>query len=311
MSFVYAINRKNFMIMSDMKITFNEGLMRQWRSEDKIKSIEQFGMIKSIIINPHLVICFAGNNIDKAAELIRKIKNKEQELENILKLAFDIHLKSKDDDIEFLICYCKNKRELISIKNRQIIRNCEIAWIGSITAYKELKKLESKIPIDKIKGRSTIVVGNNNKAYQESIDEEITYEMEMESIFEKVLESNIDDTVGDMPVRITMLGNEDHFEYMGCIRCIMSSWPQTVKPQENCLLFEGVGKGSFCCNVYCSVNNYCYYIYEAGFGVIYTDKENFADGLSGLKFPELYHVDIDTFDKIALENGAYKCFDLL
>ena len=81
MSFVYAINRKNFMIMSDMKITFNEGLMRQWRSEDKIKSIEQFGMIKSIIINPHLVICFAGNNIDKAAELIRKIKNKEQELE--------------------------------------------------------------------------------------------------------------------------------------------------------------------------------------------------------------------------------------
>lgn len=121
MSFVYAINSVDFSILSDTKIDLNENLKNLWNTEAERQLIKQVGLIKSVIVSPNIVVCYAGNNIDKAAELLREVKIAGNNLDKIIEVAFNIHNTAQIDDIEFIIGYCdKNKRELISIKNKQL-----------------------------------------------------------------------------------------------------------------------------------------------------------------------------------------------
>lgn len=128
----------------DTKISLNENLNNLWDTEEQKRLIEQVGLIKSIIVLPNIVVCYAGNDIDKAAALLRKIKSVELSLERVIDSAFEIHKKAKVDDIEFIVGYCdENGKELISIKNGEMIRNCKVAWIGSWYAYNEFKHRET------------------------------------------------------------------------------------------------------------------------------------------------------------------------
>jgi hypothetical protein len=83
-----------------------------------------------------------------------------------------------------------------------------------------------------------------------------------------------------------------------------------VKSGEAIVLYQGVAKGSFSCNIYQSKYNFCCYIYEDNLGIVYTDEGNYVRGLEGLKFPKLYKTDKQSFDIIAASNGAYSCIDL-
>ena len=55
--------------------------------------------MKSVIVSPNMVICYAGNNIDNAAELLRKVKNSSCNLDEIISAAFEIHSTSGKDAI--------------------------------------------------------------------------------------------------------------------------------------------------------------------------------------------------------------------
>ena len=149
MSFVYAMNDVIFSIMSDTKIGIKDNLPKLWNSESEKRLVTQIGLMKSIIVSPNIVIGYAGNNINKAAELLRNVTTSSGNLEEILSVASKIHTSSDEDAIEFIIAYCdEHTRELISVKNQQVIRNCKVAWLGSWEAYNAFKRLESLISED-------------------------------------------------------------------------------------------------------------------------------------------------------------------
>lgn len=145
MSFIYAMNDVIFSILSDTKIDLKDDREKFWKAESDRRLVKQIGLIKSIIVSPNLVICYAGNNISKAAELLRKVKCMPLDMEEIVDRAFKIHINSGVDDIEFLIAYYDQTRELVSIKNHQVIRKCKSAWLGSFHAYEEFTRLVSQI----------------------------------------------------------------------------------------------------------------------------------------------------------------------
>lgn len=312
MSFVYAINSVDFSIMSDTKINLNENLKNLWSTEAERQLIRQVGLIKSVIVSPNIVVCYAGNNIDKAAELLREIKTIGNSLDQVIEVAFNIHNTAQINDIEFIIGYCdKNKRELISIKNKQLVRNCKVAWIGSWDAYNEFKRMENEIADEKIKEKQVVVFDENGKMYEESIDEELAIIWELEDIFRKIVESGVDSSVGGMAIRIKIPEGENVFQYMAGTSFISSGWPQKLECGEAMMFYQGAEKGSFCCNIYQSKSNFCCYIYEDNLGIVYTDEEIYVQGLEGMKFPKLYKMDKEKFDFVAEDNGAYSCADLL
>ena len=312
MSFVFAINDGEFLVVSDTKIGINENLSRLWKDETSKNLIKQLGMIKSIIVSPHIVISYAGNNIDKAAFLLNEVKTKSYDLEKIIKTAFDIHSCAQPDDIEFIIAYYegRNHNELISIKNKEIIRNCKRAWLGSHDAYKEFMRLEQKIPEEKYKNSAVTVIDNSTGMHQERMDEKIAYVYELENIFAAVVKSGIDPSVGGSIVRVKIPEGENYFEYMGGISCISGGWPQEIKLGENIMFCQGREAGSFCCNIYQSEQEFCCYIYEDDLGIVYTDEVCYSSGLEGMKCPKLYKMDKQEFDKVAAEKGAYSCVEL-
>ena len=312
MSFVYAINSVDFSIMSDTKINLNENLKNLWNTEAERQLIKQVGLIKNVIVSPNIVVCYAGNNIDKAAELLREIKTIGNNLDQIIEVAFNIHNTAQIDDIEFIIGYCdKNRRELISIKNKQLVRNCKAAWIGSWHAYNEFKRMENEIADEKIKGRKAIVCDKDGKMCEEPVDEELARIWELENIFSKVVESGVDSTVGGMTVRIKIPEDENTFQYMAGMSLISSDWPQKLECGDAIMFYQGAEKGSFCCSIYQSKSNFCCYIYEDNLGIVYTDEEKYVHGLEGMKFPKFYKMDKEKFDLIAENNGAFSCVDLL
>ena len=285
MSFIYAENKESFAIFSDTKITTDDRLEKQWNSSEEKHLLEQIGSIKSIIISPNIVICYAGNNLDKAAELLRIIKSRSDNLEDIVALASHIHNNSGENMIEFLVAYCDDyKRELISIKNNLVVRNCTAAWIGSLIAYKKFKELEEQYSKRKTKNQYDYLC--------------------IRECFLQAIESGTDPTVGGMVVSIKALEYINTFQYMEQVTATTSSWPQTIIPGERVKFFEGAGKGSYSCFVYQSKKDFCYYVYENNSGIVYTDEVSFAKGLEGLKFPVIYKVDRQQFDVIAERHGA-------
>ena len=238
MSFVYAINSVDFSIMSDTRISLNDELANLWNTEEERRLIRQVGLIKSVIVSPNVVVCYAGNNIDKAAELLRKTKSVGNNLEQIIDIAYEIHNTAEEDDIEFIVGYCdENTRELISIKNRQLVRNCKIAWIGSWDAYNEFKRLENEISVQELKGRK--LIKEDGRIHEKFIDEELAKIRKLEDIFREVVESGVDSTVGGMVVRIKIPTGENTFQYMAGKRITSSSWPQKLECGESVTFYQG------------------------------------------------------------------------
>ena len=310
MSFVYAVNDVVFSILSDTKIVLDDNLVGQWNREDERDLVKQFGLIKSVIVSPNMVICYAGNNIDNAARLLRKMKNSSYNLDEIISVAFEIHATSGKEAIEFIIAYCDSEiRELVSIKDQQLYRNCKAVWLGSIEAYKEFRRLECEISTDDVKGKKSITYTEDGQFIEEDIDENIVRAYQIEECFSKVVYSGCDPSVGGMPVRIRWMENESAFQYMEGTIAVASNWPQILKPGDSIEFLQGADKGSFCCSVYQSSRNYCCYVYEDECGIVFTDDVVYDLGLEGMKFPKLFKTDKRSFDEIAKQNGAYSSFD--
>lgn len=309
MSFIYAINSAELSIMSDTKISLNDQLEKLWNTEDERRIIKQIGLIKSVIVSPNIVVSYAGNKIDKAAELLREIKSVGNSLEQIIEIAYKIHNDAEKDDIEFIIGYCdKTNRELISIKNGKVVRNCKTAWLGSWDAYNEFKRMENELY--KIKRKKNIDIESTGNVHERFLDEEVDRIKGLEKIFREVIESGIDSTVGGMVVSIKIPNGENTFQYMAEIKLRASSWPQILELGESAQFYQGAEQGSYCCNIYQSKINFCCYIYEDKLGIVYTDELNYNQSLKGIKFPKLYKLDKEEFDLIAESNGAYSCFDV-
>lgn len=151
MSFVYAVKspiefdgqtHQLAHIYSDTKISLFGAIKANWGDMTR-RSVERYGLIKSIIISPTCCISFAGNNIALAHQLLETLHElKKFSEEELLHHAFKIHSEHDPDDVEFIICLANEdgETEIICIKEGNIERNCLIAWIGSYDAFKALQK---------------------------------------------------------------------------------------------------------------------------------------------------------------------------
>lgn len=151
MSFVYAVKfpiecdghtHKCTHIYSDTKISLYGAIKSNWGDMTR-RSVERYGLIKSIIISPNCCISFAGNNIALAHQLLETLyEMKEFSEEELLYHAFKIHAEHPSDDVEFIICLASEdgEIEIIRIKEHKIERNCPSAWIGSYDAFRTLQE---------------------------------------------------------------------------------------------------------------------------------------------------------------------------
>lgn len=157
MSFIYAIKHsiendgqtyKCTNVYCDTKTLLYGASKLNWGEKTR-RSIERYGLIKSIIVAPRCCISFAGNDIALAHQLLEILSEmKEFSEEELLYHALRIHTDHPPDKIEFIICLAdeNGETEIICIKNHYIQRNCSIAWIGSYAAFKALRKYQSGNP---------------------------------------------------------------------------------------------------------------------------------------------------------------------
>ena len=129
MSFVYAQKiGQSIAIFADTKITFDTGAPHFFGPETE-KRVRQFGMIKNIIVSKNFCICFAGNNILYANELLQQINSVS--LEQILQLALNINRKDIANGAEFIVCYADKTTQLIYQIKDGVCEELPLAWVGS------------------------------------------------------------------------------------------------------------------------------------------------------------------------------------
>ena len=142
MSFVYAFHDgEGITVISDTKIGIDQNA-KGWESQQMKSNIETLGIIKCMILNPHLLLAFAGNNIMYANNLVGRLKEKAYTINEMIQWAYDILLQAEENGIEFIICYFDKKEQIIvSIKDKKEPEILPFAWIGSVDTFKEYRRL--------------------------------------------------------------------------------------------------------------------------------------------------------------------------
>lgn len=143
-----------------------------------------FGQLKTVLLNPYITISFSGLP-DYVKDVLQPFYQKKFPNSNsilvvnsILFKCLEVNKKS-DNLINFIVCIMyQNKPKIFRISNYKIEHNLKTAWIGDIIGF--------------------------NK-YQEHYhsSEKINEFEKMENAFEKVVEDNSVETVGDFVIRVT------------------------------------------------------------------------------------------------------------
>ncbi len=221
MTFVYAeIIDDLLWVHSDTKIKLDDHYPNTY-SPEQSQLIRKYGIVKTTLICPELSISFAGNNIFLASELFRKLCEKRRfETSDVIKMAMDIHMSSKPDDIEFIIASCEDgKLSLHCIKNRELDSGCLIAWIGSPSAHNEFQKIRNE--------------RNEGRASDRT-----------HSAFLNVVNGCSDDTVGGFAISVGYDKSQNCMKYSE-VATFQSSKPQTVQPGEIVQFHLSASDGGF------------------------------------------------------------------
>ena len=180
MSFIYAEKNRlvcnseiiqTLSIYSDTKVSFNDNFSN-W-SKPTRRYLEQYGIVKSLILHSTCCISFAGNNILYVGKLLDDLaKQKDFTANYLCKKAFEIHKEAPINDIEFIICYIENtEQHIVCIKNGKMHIDCINAWIGSSETFIEMQKIRMNMlenqSNDMFKGTSDLF----RKAIQETKDD--------------------------------------------------------------------------------------------------------------------------------------------
>ncbi|BDU25165.1 hypothetical protein [Flavobacterium sp. GSB-24] len=136
------------------------------------------GQLKTVILNPYISISFSGLP-DYAEEVLQSYYKKELlNLNSLLIKCLEINRKSHDKT-NFIVCTInRNQPKIYKVTNYQIEQNLKNAWIG-----------------DKI-GFSKYQEYYHNSSKSQDFEK-------MENAFEKVIDDEKVETVGDFMVRVT------------------------------------------------------------------------------------------------------------
>ena len=263
MSFVYAQKiGQSIAIFADTKITFDTNAPHFFGAETE-KRVRQFGMIKNIIVSKNFCICFAGNNILYANELLQQINSVS--LEQILQLALNINRKDLANGAEFIVCYSDKATQLIYQIKDGTCKEVPLTWIGSYQAFNyfkcvshgEYKKnIESNIPY-------SYEVHTGTEPF---IPENSIYENLLNNFYKTILDCG-DDSVGGFVVPILFDPQTNQFWYKGYCRSF--SKMKVTSRGLSMPMYQGSSDGSYSILFYQSPQNVGIYIPQNHWGVVY------------------------------------------
>lgn len=237
MSFVYVEKRRRITgehpftetsVYSDTKITLTGAVSGNW-CEKQAKFIQQYGMSKSIIIGPQCCISFAGNNLILANQLIKEIYTRgDAELADIVAMAYSIHSKADQDDIEFIICFADedDTTHIACIKEGKVQEDCQHAWIGSYAAFRKLEELYF----------AAVENAKKNHLPVESIRRDL--------YFTDAIHSCGDDSVGGFTIPVSYIEREHQFVYSERLYSRIER-PITLQAGECLPIVDTIERGGF------------------------------------------------------------------
>jgi len=272
MSFLFARKKgEYFYILSDTKINcseIKENIQRRI-GKDKEILLENYGIIKNVIINKNLCIGCAGV-IEYFNELLEYVEKKSiKDIEQIKEKALEIHRKYKQKT-DFIILYVNNsERNLFVIKDNRI-EETDSCWIGIQKCFNLFQT---------IRHDEDFIKGNYDMEFSKDFNEMCNDKKS----FEKVLKSNISpDDVGKYYIDCTY--TEEGFHYMERSGFYVPS-EQTLQPNESINFYDTIENGGCSYISYCENNNYSIY-YEQIKTKITFEPYLMEQGYNYLRFPK-------------------------
>lgn len=221
MSFVYAEKHDETLdIHCDTKIGLDSFAEASF-SHEQMELIKKYGIVKTTIICPEICISFAGNNAFLASKLFNQLcEVKSVSVQDIIDMAFQIHLSGNNNDIEFIISSCEDGvLSLHCIKEGVVQRDCQLAWIGSPVAHREFQQLRLKNNSRKVSDRTSIA-------------------------FMEIVQGCSDNTVGGFHITAGYIPSLKTMGYKEC-KTFQTSKPQMVQAGESIRFFMGAKDGGF------------------------------------------------------------------
>ena len=122
-------------IFSDSKITDPKNILRGMDNE----------VLKAIIINPNICICYAGA-IAKAVKAIHELQNNNLiATDDILNYLLVSHSKEGNNP-DFIVATFLPKPSIYEIKKGMIKRDLQVAWIGNQSAFSDFQRYRFEAP---------------------------------------------------------------------------------------------------------------------------------------------------------------------
>lgn len=264
MSFVYTQKiGQSIAIFADTKITFDINAPRLFGAKTE-KQVRQFGMIKNIIISKNFCVCFAGNNIIYADELLQQIKSVS--LEQMLQLALNINRRDSKNGAEFIICYAdKTTQQIFQIKDGTC-ENVPLAWIGSYQAFNYFQGVRQGACNLQIKSNLPNSYEIHTNSSGPHIPEDDIYQPLFDCFFKTIYDCG-DDSVGGFVVPTVFDSKTNQFWYKGYCRSF--SRMQVTNGGLSMPMYQGPSVGAFSILFYQSPQYVGIYIPEGYQGIIY------------------------------------------
>ena len=221
MSFVYAEKYNEILdIHCDTKIGLDSFAGASF-SQDQINAIHKYGIVKITLICSEIGIAFAGNNIYLASKLFNQLyENRIITTRDVVNMAYNIHMNTKEDDIEFIVASCEDGNlSLYCIKKRQVYKDCPVAWIGSAVAHREFQRLRLE----------------NNKGNASE---------RTSTAFLDIVQSCSDKMVGGFHISAGYNSTTKALSYREC-KTFQTSKPQLVQPSKKVRFYMDPADGGF------------------------------------------------------------------
>lgn len=272
MSFLFARKTDEFFyILADTKINcseIKENIQRRI-GKDKENLLENYGIIKNVIINKNLCIGCAGV-IEYFNTLLEYIeKNNIKDIECIKIKAFEIHRKY-NAKTDFIIAYANNStKKLFLIKDNKM-EETDSCWIGIQKCFNVFQTIRHDENFRK-------------SNYDTEFSKDFNEMCNDKKSFEKVLKLNISpDDVGKYYIDCTY--TKEGFHYMERSEFYAPS-KQILEQNELINFYDTIENGGCSYITYCENNIYSIYYVQIKTKIIY-EPYLIEEGYNYLRFPK-------------------------
>lgn len=234
MSLIYAHKaNEKVRVLSDTKIYVDPDYKQQLEhslTEEEMKCIIKYGMIKTVIYKNSITISSAGN-IEVFNELLKRLHESDLEnVDDILNITLTIH-NNHHNNTDFIIT---TDKDIYCIKS-SMIEKVENAWIGDSDAFNKFQELRLTAP------RKTMTVITENGNFEEPDEYSSIYDA-----FKNIVKENLFEKVGGMAISCAYSRDSNKFSYDECFAIYTGyNYKRNLKPGESLVFEASVEDGGF------------------------------------------------------------------